>query len=156
MSAPDDPHGIRPEPLPEGRPEPRIPWDIKLGAREGSEYAGLTPYPTSGLPELPPEKSAIVEVVAGLVVGSLVGFFLGPRLDDRFGFLPVWATTTAIGGFAGRLTAAMTGKAGTFSAWNFLTALARVLFVMSFSFCLGPWGILAWAIGDSKKYEDER
>ncbi len=155
MSQPDEPDGIQRKPGSERLPEPSIPWDIKLGARDDSEYAGLTPYPTSGLPELPPEKSAIVEVVAGLMLGSVVGAFLGLTRHDAMA-LPFCGMAVFIGGFFGWMTAVFTGKAGKISAWNMLTALLRVLFVASFSFCLGPWGIILWAVRDSKKYEEGR
>jgi hypothetical protein len=151
MSEPEDRYGIQPEP----RSESPIPRDLKAGAREDSSYSNLTPYPTSGLPELPPEKSSAVEVVAGLILGSLVGAYLGLSRVNELS-LVVFGTCTLIGALAGRLTAALTWKAGTFSAWNFLTALARVLFVLMFGGCLGPLGVALWAIGESRNYEEGR
>ncbi len=145
MSKDPDEHGLQSAPNPPATPPP-AETDAAAGDATPGTYGGLRAYPSNPFQstELPPPKSAVVELVAGAILGALL------CSTGRFGLRDwpmVWrvALGVALGALDGYWVSIIAGRAGALSVWSVFAAMIRIPF-FTLASLLAPWTLSRWAM----------
>jgi hypothetical protein len=129
----------------ESRPAPAASDDASTSQPSGGEFGALrafpeNPYQTS---ELPPPKSPVAELVAGAILGGLLGLKIG----GLSGLLVI----SIVGALDGLWVGYLVGRAGTLSVWSVTVNLFRIPFV-NVSTIFFPFATIAWSM--NRDYQD--